>query len=75
MLEGLADVVRRYVELDPHDVDGFVWSVRDDATVVDEGKMYRGLDEIRAWRPDRRSSTRTRPRSSTVRTKAPADIW
>ena len=50
MLEGVPDVVRRYFELDPHDVDGFVSLFGDDATVVDEGKTYRGLGEIRAWR-------------------------
>ena len=50
MLEGLPDVVRRYVELDPHDVDGFVSLFSDGATVVDEGETYHGLDEIRAWR-------------------------
>ena len=50
MLEGLPDVVRRYVELDPRDVDGFVALFSDDATVVDEGETYHGLAEIRAWR-------------------------
>ena len=50
MLEGLPDVVRRYFELDPYDVDGFVALFSDDATVVDEGKTYHGLGEIRAWR-------------------------
>jgi hypothetical protein len=50
MLEGLPDVVRRYLELDPQDVDGFVSLFSDDATVVDEGKTYQGLGEIRAWR-------------------------
>ena len=50
MLEGLPDVVRRYFELDPRDVDGFVSLFDDDATVVDEGKNYYGRGEIRAWR-------------------------
>jgi hypothetical protein len=50
MLKGLPDVVRRYVELDPQDVDAFVSLFSDDATVVDEGKTYQGLGEIRAWR-------------------------
>ncbi len=50
MLEGLPDAVRRYFELDPRDVDGFVWLFSDDATVVDEGKTYDGRGEIRAWR-------------------------
>ncbi|MDX6583042.1 MAG: hypothetical protein QOI10_2226 [Solirubrobacterales bacterium] len=50
MLEGLPDVVRRYIELDPHDVEVFVSLFSDDATVVDEGETYHGLDEIRAWR-------------------------
>ena len=50
MLDGLPDVVRRYFELDPHDVDGFISLFSDDATVVDEGKTYHGLGQIRAWR-------------------------
>ena len=50
MLEGVPDVVRRYFGLDPRDVDGFVSLFSDDASVVDEGKTYHGLDEIRAWR-------------------------
>ena len=50
MLEGLPGAVRRYFELDPPDVDGFVWLFSDDSTVVDEGETYHGLDEIRAWR-------------------------
>ncbi len=50
MLEGFPDVVRRYFELDPHDVDGFVSLFSDEATVVDEGRTYHGRGEIRAWR-------------------------
>ena len=50
MLERLPDVVRRYVELDPGDVDGFVSLFSDDATVVDEGKTYHGRGEVRGWR-------------------------
>ena len=50
MLEGVPYVVRRYFELDPNDVDGFVSLFSHDATVVDEGKTYQGLGEIRAWR-------------------------
>ena len=50
MLAGLPDVVRRYFELDPRDVDGFVALFGDDATVVDEGETFQGLGEIRAWR-------------------------
>ena len=50
MLEGLPDPVRRYFELDPRDVEGFVALFSNEATVVDEGKTYRGLEEIRAWR-------------------------
>ena len=43
-------MVRRYFELDPRDVDGFVSLCSDDASVVDEGKTYHGLGQIRAWR-------------------------
>ena len=50
MLEGLPDVVRRYFELDPDDVDGFVSLFSDESTVVDEGKTYHGRSEIRGWR-------------------------
>ena len=50
MLAGLPDVVRRYFELDPRDVDGFVALFSGEAIVVDEGKTYQGAGEIRAWR-------------------------
>jgi hypothetical protein len=50
MLEGLPDVVRRHFELDPPDVEAFVSLFTDDATVVDEGRTYHGLGEVRAWR-------------------------
>jgi ketosteroid isomerase-like protein len=45
------DVIRRYFELEAaHDLGALVALFGDDATVVDEGRMRRGVDEIRAWR-------------------------
>jgi hypothetical protein len=42
--------VRRYFELDPHQIEPFVALFSGNAIVVDEGKTYRGTDEIRSWR-------------------------
>ena len=47
MLAGLPDVVRRYFELDPRDVDRFVALFSDEAIVV--GKTYQGRRDPR-WR-------------------------
>ncbi|HEX4838135.1 MAG TPA: hypothetical protein VFV03_06400 [Solirubrobacteraceae bacterium] len=44
------DVVRRYFELDPHQVEPFVALFCGDAIAVDEGETHRGTDEIRSWR-------------------------
>jgi hypothetical protein len=47
---GVPGVVRRYFELDAdRDIDSLVALFADDATVVDEGRTYRGTTEIRAW--------------------------
>ena len=45
------DVITRYFEADARrDIDGIVALFTDDAVVVDEGKTWRGPEQIRAWR-------------------------
>jgi hypothetical protein len=71
----LPDPVARYFELDAdHDLQGVAALFADEATVVDEGRTYRGLDEIRAWRlgPE---SKHTRPTAVTGTEAAGADRY
>ncbi|MFI7606283.1 nuclear transport factor 2 family protein [Micromonospora sp. NPDC049366] len=47
------DLIRRYFELAGQpDKDDYFALFADDAVVQDEGKTYRGIQEIRAWRAD-----------------------
>ncbi len=45
------DVIARYLKVAPEgDLDTLVACFTCDAQVIDEGKTYRGHDEIRSWR-------------------------
>jgi ketosteroid isomerase-like protein len=45
------DVISRYFEADARrDIDAIVALFTEDAVVVDEGKTWRGIGKIRAWR-------------------------
>ncbi|MFI6265440.1 nuclear transport factor 2 family protein [Micromonospora sp. NPDC051006] len=45
------DLIRRYFELAGQpDKDAYFALFADDAVVEDEGKTYRGIEEIRVWR-------------------------
>ncbi|MER7891599.1 nuclear transport factor 2 family protein [Micromonospora sp. NPDC094482] len=45
------DLIRRYFELAGQpDKDAYLALFADDAVVEDEGKTYRGIEEIRVWR-------------------------
>jgi ketosteroid isomerase-like protein len=45
------DVVSRYFEFDAsRDIDAILSLFSDDAVVIDEGREWRGGDEIRRWR-------------------------
>jgi SnoaL-like domain len=45
------DVITRYLKLAPEgDLDTLVTCFTSNAEVIDEGKTYRGHDEIRGWR-------------------------
>ena len=46
----LPDVVTSYLAAHrAHDTDSAIQSYASDAVVIDDGKTYEGLDEIRAW--------------------------
>ena len=47
----IPDVITRYFEADARrDIDGIVALFTEDAVVVDEGKTWRGPEQIGAWR-------------------------
>ncbi|MFE7233001.1 nuclear transport factor 2 family protein [Streptomyces sp. NPDC002405] len=46
-------IIRRYFELAPsRDTEEYFALFADDALVEDEGREYRGIDSIRAWRAE-----------------------
>jgi ketosteroid isomerase-like protein len=50
MLGPVPDVITRYFEADAGlDIDGVMALFTDDAVVVDEGKTWRGISNVRAW--------------------------
>jgi hypothetical protein len=50
MCDELPPVVSRYFQADgKRDVDAILALFTRDATVVDEGETYRGIDRLRAW--------------------------